>query len=83
MEILSIRPVAGPKDVALYDVEITPHLRLFNVLLRKSPDGRLRSFAPKAFGKHSASFHPELAEQMTQAAIAALGSKAAYDTREI
>lgn len=79
MQILAIRQVAGPKDVAVYDVEITPYLRLFNILLRKSPDGRLRSFAPKAFGKHSASFHPELAEQMTQAAIAALKRQVAND----
>jgi hypothetical protein len=79
MQILAIRQVAGAKDIAFYDVEITPHLRLFNVLLRKSPDGRLRSFAPKAFGKHAASFHPDLAEQMTQAAVAALKSRAAND----
>ncbi|PLU03810.1 hypothetical protein BMJ29_21000 [Sinorhizobium medicae] len=81
MQILSIRPTAGVKEAAYFDVEISPHLRLFNLILRRTPDGRFRTFAPKAFGKHAASFHPELAQQITDAAAAALGGNAAHADR--
>lgn len=79
MKILDVRPPGRPKDLAVFDIEMGPHLRLYNLTLRRSPDGRLRTIAPNAAGKHSASFHPELAEQITRAAVAAMGGHAAND----
>jgi len=78
MQILSIRPAAGTKELAYFDVEIGPHLRLFNLVLKRGPDGMPRTYAPKAFGKHAASFHPSLAQQITDAAAAALKERTAY-----
>ena len=72
MRILSIRPAAGTKVVAHFDVEVDEHLRVFNMELRRMPDGQWRSFAPKSSGKHAASFHPDLATEITRAAAAAL-----------
>jgi hypothetical protein len=72
LRILSIRPAAGTKVVAHFDVEVDEHLRMFNLELRQMPDGQLRSFAPKSSGKHAASFHPSLATEITRAAAVAL-----------
>lgn len=72
MRILSIRPAAGTKVVAHFDIEVDDHLRVFNMELRQMPDGQMRSFAPKSSGKHAASFHPHLATEITSAAAAAL-----------
>jgi hypothetical protein len=80
MQILSIRPAAGAKELAYFDIEISPHLRLFNLILKLGPDGRPRTYASKVFGKHAASFHPTLAQQITDAAEAALKERAAYAT---
>lgn len=79
MEIHNLRPAAGRNERAIFDVQIGPHLRLYSLILKEGPDGRLRTFAPKAFGKHAASFHPELAQQITNAAVAALSGGAAHD----
>lgn len=80
MRILSIRPTAGPKVLAYFDLEVSEHLRIFNLMLRRGGDGKVRTIAPNACGKHAASFHPELAEQISQAAAAALeGGHAAHD----
>ncbi|MGY6568519.1 MAG: hypothetical protein ACXIVE_05940 [Salinarimonas sp.] len=76
MRILSIRPAAGTKTLAYFDVEISEHLRLYNLQLRAIPMG-MRTVAPNACGKHAASFHPILGEQITQAAAAALKGHAA------
>jgi predicted DNA-binding transcriptional regulator AlpA len=38
-------------------------------------DGHLRVFAPKSGGQHAASFRPEISEEITLAAIAALEGK--------
>ena len=78
MRILSIRPAAGTKTLAYFDVEISEHLRLYNLQLREIPGG-MRTVAPTAAGKHAATFHPILAERITQAAAAALKGHAAYD----
>jgi hypothetical protein len=82
MRVLDIRPAlyGSGKVVAFIDIEITEHLRLFNLELRKGPDGKMRTFASNAFGKHTASFHPELATQITAAAVASLkGGNSAHD----
>lgn len=79
MEIHNLRPAVGRNERALFDVQIGPHLRLFSLILKEGADGRLRTFAPKALGKHSATFHPELAQRITDAAVAAMEGKAADD----
>lgn len=33
--------------MAYFDIEIGPHLRLFNIVLKIGPDGRPRSYAPR------------------------------------
>ena len=81
MEIVNLRPPYRPQDEALFDLQIGPHLRLFNLALRKLPNGMYRVLAPNAFGKHSASFHPELAQKITNAAVAAISGGAAHDIR--
>lgn len=71
MRILSIRPLQGVGAEARFDVEINEHLRLFGLLLKRTANG-LRTHAPHSCGKHTASFHPTLAKQITAAAVAAL-----------
>lgn len=80
MEVLSIRPAVGTKTLAYFDLAIGDHLRLYNLQLRTTPGGP-RIVAPKACGKHAATFHPALAEQITRAAVAALGGPTADDQR--
>ena len=77
IQIIAVRP--GRNVLARVDVQIGPHLRMFNLLLRRARDGSLRIFAPNASGKHCASFHPELATQITRAAEAALKGHTADD----
>lgn len=81
MQILNVRPPGRPNDLAVFDVAIGPHLRIFNLALRRTADGRLRILAPNACGKHSVSFHPELADQITKAAAAAVGGSTAHDRK--
>ncbi|MGU3495744.1 hypothetical protein ACLBXM_17020 [Xanthobacteraceae bacterium A53D] len=72
MRIISLRPAGrGTPTLAHFDVELTPHLRLHNLALKRTANGQLRSFAPACRGRHAASFHPELGEQITSAAAAA------------
>lgn len=84
-KILSVRPApfgAGERTIAFIDVEISENLRLYNLALRSTSGGRMRTFSPNAMGKHTATFTPALAELITQAAVAALpnGSNAANDS---
>ena len=75
MKILSIRPApagAGTRTVATFDAEIGEHLRLYGLMLREFKDGVRRTIAPNANGRHAATFHPTLGEQLTAAASAAL-----------
>jgi hypothetical protein len=74
MHILSIRRSYAPSEIALFDIEITEHLRLFNVALTRNSAGELRSFAPDARGKRAATFHPTLGRMITDAAVAALSA---------
>lgn len=83
LRILSIRPEAGTSMCARFDLEVTPHLRIFNLVLRRISGGQYRSYAPNACGKHSASFHPDLAEKITTAAVAALQERAANERNTV
>lgn len=83
MKILNISPAlhAGADRfpcVATFDAEIAGTLRLYGLRLLKSPSGRLLTYAPKTSGKRCATFAPDLADQITAAAIAALGGRAAH-----
>ncbi len=78
MEILQVRPPTRPRDTAMFDIQIGPHLRLYNLILRAAGDG-FRVLAPSAFGKHSATFTPELAAEITKAALAAIGGRKANE----
>lgn len=80
MQILEMRPPTRPRDAAMFDIQIGQGLRLYNLILRDAGGGRFRILAPNAFGKHSATFAPQLAEQITQAAVAALGGRRANDS---
>lgn len=86
MRILSITPRTDPgggrfHTLAMFDVEIEGAIRLYNLRLLRAPDGRHLIYAPNAHGKRCATFLPELAHQITAAAIAALGGRTAHDQR--
>jgi hypothetical protein len=80
VRVIQIRALRsnGGRDIATFDVAITEHLRLFDLTLRKSEDGGYRTYAPKAAGKHAASFHPDLANQLSAAALAALAGGSSH-----
>lgn len=79
MKILAIRRPQAPGAEARFDLEISEHLRLFGLQLKRGADGSYRTYAGRVCGKRAASFHPVLAEQITRAAVAAL--EAAADGR--
>jgi len=82
MNILAIRPAPPGGDfVARFDVELHDRLRLFGLTLKRGRDGCMRVFAPNCAGRHAASFHPDLSNELAQAAVAALGSADAHDCR--
>ncbi|MEP7457078.1 hypothetical protein [Phyllobacterium sp. SB3] len=81
MRILSIRALTGTGALARFDLELNEHVRLFGLLLKKFPDGKYRTHAPNSCGKHVASFHPVIAEQITRAAVAALSERTAHAER--
>lgn len=86
MRILSITPCSTSSGdrfpcVAKFDVEIGGTLRLYNLRLLRSPDGRYLTYAPSAHGKRCATFMPDLAQEISAAAIAALGGRTAHDNR--
>lgn len=82
MKILSIHPaLPGGEALARFDVELPGRLRLFGLTLKRTRTGELRVWPPNCGGRHAASLHPELALEIAQAAIAALGSRAPHDHR--
>jgi hypothetical protein len=76
MRIISIRAVPpGTGDtVARFDAEISPDVRLFNLKLSGGDRG-LRVYAPSAYGTSTATFSRELAGELIDAAIMALGDQ--------
>jgi hypothetical protein len=86
MQILAIRPDRGARGktrtLALFDIAINEHCRLYNLRLIEAPDGRRLCYAPNAHGTRTATFTPELASAITAAASAALnGSSNAHADR--
>jgi hypothetical protein len=73
MEVIDIRPQhGGGNTVALFDVQLGEHIKMFNLKLVRGRDG-MRVYAPSAFGSNVAAFTVKLADQMIRAAMAALG----------
>jgi hypothetical protein len=73
MRILALRP--EPPDgsiLARLDAELTPHVRLYNLQLKRTASGALRVVAPNLRGQHSATFSAELSRDLADAAVAAL-----------
>lgn len=79
MRILNIEPDPGATGVAArFDIELNAYIRLYGLTLRHHPSG-YRTVAPNLRGRHSATFHPELAERITSVAVAALNRRPKAD----
>ncbi|WP_374829653.1 hypothetical protein [Paenochrobactrum pullorum] len=75
MKILQIRPApfgVGEKTLALFDVELSPECRIFNLALRKNSSGQYRIVSPNSQGRHVVTFSKNISAQLTEAAVAAL-----------
>lgn len=83
MRILSLRPEppgSGESSVvARFDAEISPDVRMFNLVLRRRSDGRLSAGAANLRGVHSATFSPALAAALSAAATSFLGGPIAHE----
>lgn len=75
MRILSLSPVAKPgggsvKLIAEFDLELSSVVRLYGLRLMETPDRRRIIYAPNGNGgRRLATFSPELATEITKAAI--------------
>ncbi|MER8921704.1 hypothetical protein [Mesorhizobium sp. M0802] len=76
MKILKIRRSHASGADARFDIALNDQLRLFGLHLTKNENGSWRTYAPRNSSVRVASFHPELAEQITRAAVAALEGEA-------
>ncbi|WP_457660957.1 hypothetical protein [Sinorhizobium medicae] len=75
MEVLDIRPHhGGGSTIALFDVQLTPEVRMFGLRLVKVARG-YRVYSPSAHGCNVATFAPEFAEKLSRAALAALAGE--------
>ncbi|MBY5630410.1 hypothetical protein HFO42_20185 [Rhizobium leguminosarum] len=79
IEIIEVRPPWRPADACVFDAQIGPNLRLYNLAMRRLPNGFARILAPNAYGKHSATFAPPLAAEILKALEAAMGGAQAYE----
>lgn len=76
MKILSIRRTPpGGKQVARFDVELIPGVKLYELKLIRSDRG-YRVFGPAIGGGAAATFTPQIADELAQLA---LGEVARYD----
>lgn len=62
-------PSGGHRAVAVFDLELSPDIRLYALRLLRMRDGRLLTFAPQSGHRRVATFAPHLAEKITQIAI--------------
>ncbi len=65
IQILNLRPAYRPQDLAEFDVQLGPNLRIYNLALRRTATGHHRILAPKAYGAHVATFAPPLSTEIT------------------
>lgn len=49
------------------DVEVADGVRLFNLRVKRTPDGSTRVYAPNAYGSRVASLSPAIANQIAAA----------------
>lgn len=73
MEVLSISPTPhdgrpGVREIAKFDLQVTPDVRLHGCKLRQTPDGKRFSYGPAARGNRAASFTHDFAVRVTQEA---------------
>lgn len=72
MRILRLTPDrTGGAVVARFDIELTDDIRMYGLTLRQSRKG-YRSDVPNLHGMHVVTFTPHVAQQITDAALAAL-----------
>lgn len=57
--------------LAYFNARITPQFIIKNLMLRRRDDGSLRISAPHAFGSQTCTFGPDLAREITAAAVTA------------
>lgn len=73
MRVIDMRPdgytaMSGARTLALFDLEMTGGVRLYNILYRELPGGEKRVVAPNAMGKRSATFDLPTAREITRLA---------------
>jgi hypothetical protein len=75
MKVLDLQRVQGQNSggtrlVALFDLELSDHIRLFGLKLMQAPNGKRLTYSPNGNGgRRLATFSPDLAAQITDAAI--------------
>lgn len=73
MQILSITPTPddgrpGVREVAKFDLQVTPEVRLLGCKLMQAPDGKRFSYGPAARGNRAATFTHDYAVRVTKEA---------------
>lgn len=73
MQIQNLEPVAdrggGVKLLALFDLQLTPEVRMHGMKLLQSPDGKCITYAAQSGPRRTATFARSLAERITAAAL--------------
>ena len=84
MKIRAIRPAppGAGKTIALFDIALTDELRLYDLRLIQTDDGRHLSYAPNSHGRRVATFAPSLATEISRAASAAYSEGIADHDRD-
>ena len=57
------------RTIAYFDVELSPEIKLYGMRLLEAPSGKRISYAPSSGGRRFATFAPDLAASITDAAI--------------
>jgi hypothetical protein len=72
MEVLNLEAVAerggGMRTLALFDLQLTPDVRMHGLRLMEAPDGNQFTYAAKCGQRRAATFARPLAEKITAAA---------------
>ncbi|MCB4767843.1 hypothetical protein LGR54_04440 [Ancylobacter sp. Lp-2] len=82
MKIIGIRPAEpGGSDLARLDVETSDGIKLYDLTLKRTPDGALRLWAPNAFGRRCAAIPTRIADALAADAVSLLRSREPNDRR--
>ncbi|RWO53699.1 hypothetical protein [Mesorhizobium sp.] len=81
MHILSIKPEPPGLGgvIARFDIALSDELRLFGLRLTERAAGGHAVYAANTMGRRSATFSPNLVEQISRAALAALKELKPHD----